>query len=121
MRTKHAARAFILFALVLGWTAEGFSQTPLKTHTWQDKLKRGALNIVSSPVEIGRQIHITTNEKDLLHGWTVGLAKGLGEGCMRLGAGAVDFLTFPFNFPDKEKKPLLEPEYVWEKSGPKYA
>lgn len=92
----------------------------VKTYTWQDKLKRGALNIVSSPVEIARDIHVTSEEKNLLVGWTVGLVKGLGEGFVRLGAGVIDLVTFPFNFPESHKAPLLDPEYVWEKPGPKY-
>jgi len=29
-------------------------------------------------------------------------------------------VTFPFNFPDKRKGPLVQPEYVWEKPGLKY-
>ena len=90
------------------------SYTPL------DKLKRGALNTVTSPVEIGRQIHLTTEENSLLAGWTVGLVKGAGYGILRFGAGLADLLTFPFNWPDSKKAPLIEPEYVWEKPGPKY-
>ena len=90
-----------------------------RTYSWQDKLKRGAINIVSSPVEVARDIHVTTEEKNLLVGWTVGLVKGLGEGVVRLGAGVIDLLTFPFNFPESHKGPLLDPEYVWQKPGPK--
>lgn len=96
------------------------SPTSVKSYTWQDKLKRGAINIVTSPVEVARDIHNTTTEKNLLVGWTVGLVKGLGEGFVRFAAGAIDFLTFPFNFPESRKAPLLEPEYVWQKPGPKY-
>ena len=39
----------------------------------------------------------------------------------RLGAGVIDLFTFPFDFPDENKAPLLEPEYVWQKPGVKYA
>lgn len=93
---------------------------PLKSYTWQDKLKRGAINIITSPVEVARDIHNTTEEKNLLVGWTIGLIQGLGEGLLRFGAGAIDLLTFPFNFPEGRKAPLLDPEYVWQKAGPKY-
>ena len=98
-----------------GWTAEA-----VKTYTWGDKLKRGAINMVTSPVEVAREIHNTTNDKNLLVGWTLGLVKGLGEGIVRLGAGAIDLFTFPFNFPEAHKAPLVDPEFVWEKPGPKY-
>lgn len=90
-------------------------------YTWGDKLKRGALNIVSSPVEIARQIQITSSEQSLLAGWTIGLISGFGQGFIRFGAGVIDLFTFPFNFPNSHKAPLVEPKYVWEKSGPKYS
>lgn len=96
-----------------GWTVEA-------SYGWQDKLKRGAINMVTSPVEVARDIHVTTTEKNLLVGWTVGLVKGLGEGFVRFAAGVIDLFTFPFNFPESRKGPLLDPEYVWQKPGPKY-
>lgn len=107
--------AIFLLLLILGSTI-----AEAQTYTWQDKLKRGAINIVTSPVEVARAIHNTTEEKNLLVGWTIGLVTGLGEGIVRLGAGAIDLLTFPFDFPESQKAPLIDPEYVWEKKGPKY-
>lgn len=89
-------------------------------YTWGQKLKRGAINIVTSPVEIAREIHNTTERNNLLVGWTVGLVSGLGQGILRFGAGAIDLLTCPFNFPTADKGPFVFPEYVWEKPGPQY-
>jgi len=118
---RHSVQTVALVAFLAGWIPlAGASASDVSAYTWQDKLKRGAVNIITSPVEIARDIHITTEEKNLLVGWTVGLVKGLGEGLVRLGAGAIDLLTFPFNFPESHKAPLLDPEYVWEKPGPKY-
>ena len=120
----------LAFAFVGYFPAKGFAVTGTETgvaasppaiYTWNDKLKRGGMNIVSSPVEIARSIQITSNEESLLKGWTVGLVKGFGDGFLRLGAGLVDVLTCPFNFPDSNKGPLIKPEYVWEKPGPKYS
>jgi len=111
---------FLIFVFVMGWAGAGEGATVSKSYSWQDKLKRGAINIVTSPVEIARDIHNTTEEKNLLVGWTVGLVQGLGEALVRLGAGVIDLVTFPFNFPESHKAPLLDPEYVWEKPGPKY-
>jgi putative exosortase-associated protein (TIGR04073 family) len=87
---------------------------------WNDKLKRGALNIVSSPVEIARSIYVGTRNESLAYGWTVGLIRGVGQGVLRLGSGVVDLVTFPFNFPTRNKEPMLNPEYVWDKPGVKY-
>ncbi|HTL48351.1 MAG TPA: exosortase system-associated protein, TIGR04073 family [Verrucomicrobiae bacterium] len=97
------------------------SQAAAKTYDWKAKLKRGSLNVVTSPVEVARQIQITSEESSLLKGWTVGLAKGFGSGLVRFGAGVVEVLTFPFDFPVEGKRPWVEPEYVWEKPGVKYA
>ncbi len=121
MREKLIRGAVFIFLVVFGLAVKSFGNPEVKDYSWKDKLKRGAINIVSSPVEIARQIHLTTNEKDLLTGWTVGLIKGLGEGVARFGYGVIDLLTCPFNFPDTHKGPLVEPEYVWQKPGPKYA
>jgi len=37
-----------------------------------------------------------------------------GGAILRLGAGVVELITFPFDFPTAGKTPLVEPEYVWE-------
>lgn len=90
-------------------------------YTWSGKLKRGALNVVSSPVEIAREIQITTEERNLLAGWTLGFMRGLGKGIWRFSAGLVEVVTFPFDWPDEDKGPIIEPEYVWQKPGVDYA
>jgi len=110
-----ALLGFLVLSALPVWAA-----TEAKSYTWKDKLKRGALNIISCPVEVARNIHTTTEEKNLLVGWTVGLLKGLGEGVVRLAVGVIDVVTFPFDFPDSNKGPLIDPEFVWEKPGPKY-
>jgi putative exosortase-associated protein (TIGR04073 family) len=91
------------------------------TYHWTDKLKRGVADILFFPVEIAREIQITSNEESMLVGWTAGLGRGIGLGILRLGAGVVELVTFPFNFPKRGKAPLVEPEYFWQKPGVKYA
>ena len=127
MRSANRILGLSVLSLVLGLTlvsskvwAEDTTATSAKTYTWTDKAKRGSLNIVSSPVEIARQIQITSEEKNLLQGWTVGLIEGVFQGVVRLGAGVVDLVTCPFDFPKAGKAPLVDPEYVWEKPGVKY-
>ncbi len=84
------------------------------------KLGRGLLNIISSPVEIARSIQIGSREENLAYGWTIGLLKGFGNGAVRFGAGVIDVVTFPFEFPTEYKAPLIEPEFVWDKPGIEY-
>ena len=91
----------------------GFCDTPI-SYEWQDKLGRGAANIFTGFFEIPREIHYTTNEKGLGAGWTVGLVRGFGISAVRMGYGFVDLFTFPFDFPEDHKAPLIDPEYAWE-------
>ena len=88
------------------WAAEA------KTYKWSDKVLRGAINIVSSPLELPRTIRVTTEEKNGVIGWTLGFTRGIANSFIRLGAGCMDLLTFPLNFPKDGKAPLIEPEFV---------
>ena len=83
-----------------------------RKYTAGEKLGRGLLNIVSFPVEFVRQFHIGAS-KDTSIGRIGGLLAGFGCAFLRLGAGFVDLITFPFDFPDPNKAPLVEPEFIW--------
>ncbi|MBI4115432.1 MAG: exosortase system-associated protein, TIGR04073 family [Candidatus Omnitrophica bacterium] len=120
MKKRLIPMGFLFLFILQGFSGLAWGQTEVKSYSWVDKLKRGGLNIISSPVEIARNIHNTTEEKNLLVGWTIGLAKGIGEGLVRFGAGVIDVVTCPFDFPVDRKAPMLEPEYVWQQPGPKY-
>ena len=88
--------------------------------TWSDKLGRGVLNMVGSPVELARTIHIQSNAKGPAYGWTMGIVEGLGRTLVRFGAGAIETVTFPFDFPKEDKSPLLPPDYPWQKWDVQY-
>lgn len=116
----------IIFALIIGLClsntlAHANVFNDIKHYTWAQKLGRGVVNTITSPVEVARQIQITSNEQSLLAGWTLGLVGGLAQGLIRFGAGVIDVFTFPFNFPHPHKAPLIDPEYVWQKPGPRYS
>jgi len=119
MRKKIIAVLAIL--MMLGgsgsWAWDG---TESAKYQWGDKLTRGFLNVVSSPIEVPVQIYNTTSDKNLAIGWTLGLVQGLAQGFIRFSAGVIDIVTCPFDFPEAKKGPLIEPEFVWEKPGPKY-
>lgn len=87
---------------------------------WNDKLGRGVLNIIGSPVELARTIHIQSRVKGAGYGWTMGLVEGIGRMFWRFGAGAIETVTFPFDFPKDDKTPLLMPEYPWDKWDVEY-
>ena len=105
----------ITFSLVALTAPMGFADDSSESgYQWNDKLARGAVNAVTCPIEIIRGIDLTSKEEGPAKGWTIGFVKGLAGGVMRLGAGIVDFVTFPFNWPDKDKAPIVKPNYVWE-------
>lgn len=55
---------------------------------------RGALNVITSPVDIIVNLVNETKAGPPLVGTLVGVGKGLGCGVLRLGSGAVDLVTF---------------------------
>lgn len=57
-------------------------------------LGRGALNVVTSPVDILVNLVNETKAGPPLIGTLTGLSKGIGCGTLRLGSGAVDLVTF---------------------------
>jgi putative exosortase-associated protein (TIGR04073 family) len=93
---------------------EIFEDTSLETFAWNEKLSRGVVNVVTSPLEIPRNIDKVGSDKGPAYGWTVGLVQGAATTILRAGAGLVDTLTFPFNWPNGRKAPLMSPEYAWE-------
>lgn len=80
------------------------------------KLGRGLVNILTGWIELPKNIYETSVQSNPLAGITVGLAKGLGMTVVRTGAGVYETATFPFPLP-QEYKPILEPEYVLEKTN----
>ena len=117
-RIRILTLVILLSFFSLGKVPLGYAEETLALghdYAWSDKLSRGVLNVISSPVEIARTIDVERKDKGNGYGWTVGLIKGFGRTFLRLGLGAVEVLTFPFNFPDEHKAPLMSPEFVWQK------
>ncbi len=78
------------------------------------KLGRGVANVISAPLEIGKQITNEWRSADVKHFALVGgLAKGLGYTLKRLGSGLVDIVTFPVELKE-EYDPVMKPEYVFD-------
>lgn len=89
--------------------SNAYAQSPTK------KLGRGIVNIITGWLELPKNIYKTTTEENLFAGLTIGVAKGIGMTIVRTGAGIYDAATFPFPLPENYK-PLLEPEYVLQKT-----
>lgn len=82
---------------------------------WNEKLSRGVVNFFTSPIEIPRTIDHVSNDQGAGRGWTIGLVQGLGRTLVRAGAGLLETVTFPFDFPNENKAPIVQPEYAWER------
>jgi len=59
------------------------------------RLTRGVCNIVISPLEIPATMLRVAGEHNANYGIFAGGAEGLGNGIVRLGAGALEVVTFP--------------------------
>ena len=119
---KYGIRIVVLVILLsMTGIPTGHADLIDKEYTWSDKLGRGALNVISSPVEVARTINVTSKTEGAGYGWTMGLVQGLGRMLIRFGSGAVEIVTCPFDFPKEDKTPLIEPEYVWQKWDGDYA
>ena len=75
------------------------------------KLGRGLVNAVTSWIEIPKQVYMVSKEDNPFLGITWGVAKGVGYGVARLGAGVYDTGTF---LVPKYDLDLMQPEYVFE-------
>lgn len=110
----------IFMAVFAGACFFNFSSTAHAEVTWNEKLGRGLLNIVASPIEIARTINVQSNARGPAYGWTMGLVEGIGRTFVRFGAGAIDAVTFPFEFPKDDREALLAPDYPWQKWDVQY-
>lgn len=83
-----------------------------------NKFKRGIINIVTSPVEIPREMRaywIKGSEKTYhISAWLLcGAVKGIVMMPARAVSGIYDVVTFPVDYP-RDNQPLLKPGYVFE-------
>ena len=111
---------FLTAALVLGLATCVQANEAKYTDAIDDvkKLNRGAINIVTSPLEIPKRIkHQWDKSPDhpILKGTRVigGTAEGIIFGLGRIGSGLWDIATFNLEIP-KDHEPLMSPEFVYE-------
>ena len=119
-KKKHFSAFLLAVFCLLSCVSTAYADGSIASYEWQDKLGRGVLNMVGSPVELARTVHIQSRAKGAGYGWTMGIVEGLGRTFLRFGAGAIETLTFPFDFPKDDKSPLLVPDYPWEKWDVQY-
>ena len=77
-----------------------------------NKMGQGAINALTSWVDVPRKINEESEERNIIAGCTLGLGEGLVVGLARTASGVYDMATFssaPYN------KPLMDPRYKVEK------
>jgi putative exosortase-associated protein (TIGR04073 family) len=74
-----------------------------------NKALNGFTNIITSWLEIPKNIINTTNDSNIFWGLSGGTAKGIINMAGRVGVGAADVITFPL-----PTKPIAQPEYIWD-------
>ena len=122
MKKNMTVQLFVAAVMMFCFTSAAHADVAkaVTGYEWDDKLGRGLLNIVSCPVELARTINIQSRVKGPSYGWTMGLVEGLGRTFLRFGAGVIDTVTCPFDFPTEGKSPLLTPDYPWQKWDVEY-
>ena len=83
----------------------------LDDFTWTRKLKRGAANVLTAPVEIPKQVIGGAYEKPAAIMMFSGLFKGIAYTMGRMGSGFWDILTCNLDVSDQ---PLMKPPCVFE-------
>lgn len=86
---------------------------PLKQSSYGEKVANKALNgfanLVTSPLEIPKNIINTMNQSNFFYGLFGGIIKGLVNTAGRMGVGIADLVTFPL-----PTKPIAYPMYIWD-------
>ena len=92
------AAVLVLFSSQSAWAARTkaheAAESPQYGRKFGGMIGRGALNVVTCPVDVIVNVVNDTKSGPPLVGTLSGLGKGVGCGVLRLGSGAVDLVTF---------------------------
>ncbi len=112
LRKALIATALVaLVALTSMAEAAGPKYWTSKTAKSSRKLLRGFGNVAFGFIEIPLAIGVDVVETDPFTGTFTGLARGVGHTVERMGTGAFEIVTFPYDHMD-DYQPLIEPEFV---------
>ncbi len=109
MRIGVATAAIVLAAAAV--SAQDLGRDRSEVGKMFHKLGRGVTNVLTSWVEIPRNIAIEWERTDPVTGMIVGSAKGLGWGFARFATGVYETFTFPLPVPDGYA-PMIQPEFI---------
>ncbi len=108
----HKRTAIVVAAgLVVAAAQPAWAQDPLH------KVGRGVVNVLTSWIELPKQIHHGAQEDNPVVGLGQGLVKGVTLTVLRLGVGLYEAVTFPLPYPAAYASPYEHmelPDYAWE-------
>ena len=81
------------------------------------KAGRGVVNILTSWIEVPKQLHLGSQEDNPITGVVMGIAKGVSLTVLRIGVGAYEAVTFALPYPKGYVSPYEQmqlPDYAWE-------
>ena len=97
-RTVWMVTALVVLGAQPVWAARlgvhDAAESPEYGRKFGGMIGRGALNVVTSPVDVIVNVVNDTKAGPPLVGTLTGIGKGVGCGVLRLGSGAVDLVTF---------------------------
>lgn len=90
---------------------------PVLAQSATHKAGRGIVNVLTGWLEIPNQIHKGSMASNGVVGITLGLFRGFALTALRMGVGAFEVVTFPFEYPADYASPYLSmeiPDYAWD-------
>ena len=112
---KKIVTVFVLMGMVL---LNAQAVWAIEKGTMAYKLRRGAINVLSSPLEVFKQADLERraakqNNESTPIAFVAGLFKGIAYFTARLGTGLYDMVTFNLERP-ANYEPIMMPEYILE-------
>lgn len=110
-------RTIVLTVVLMFFAAVSFAEESYLTSRPMQKLKRGAVNLVTAPLELPSEIKKHWDDggaspiKKTVYLFG-GLVKGVSNTVGRLGSGLWDVFTFNLDVP-ANNEPLMKPDFVW--------
>lgn len=110
-------RTIFLTVIMVLFVTASFAEEGYLTSRTMKKLKRGAINVVTAPLELPKKLkehwdESSTNPIEKTVYLFGGFVKGVTFTVARLGSGLWDVFTLNLDIPGNNE-PLLKPDFVW--------
>ncbi|MFH1381109.1 MAG: exosortase system-associated protein, TIGR04073 family [Candidatus Omnitrophota bacterium] len=104
---KRTTICFCIIALFLS-SSFAYAGEPI------EKVKRGAMNIISCPFEIGNGMKQANEQGGIGAAYSWGIVNGILRMGLRAIVGVYELVTFPIPIPKDYEPIMTDPEYFFE-------